>query len=103
LTLVGLVPLLDQLDAVRCKPVAHPEDGLAVGQSDAEVHPRGAGDRLVGGTQREREAGGVVEHEYAVVVASCGPRSEPEVRLVEPARALLVADRDCEVIHARPS
>src|SRR5215208_5511886 len=95
----GLIPLLDQLDAIGGKPVAQREHRVAVRHSDPEVHPRRAGNRLLAATERERKARGVVQHEYAVVIASRRPRAKAKVGLVETARALLITHLDSEVIH----
>src|SRR5512132_3878476 len=73
----GLVPLLDELDAVCGKTVAQGQDGLAVREADAEVHPPGWRDRLVRRAQRKREPLGVVQHQDAVVVAPRRPGAEP--------------------------
>ncbi len=98
---VGFVPLLDQLDTIARKPVAQLENSVTVGQSNAEVHPRRAGNLLDAATEAEREACGVVQHQHAVVIPSRRPRAKAEISLVEAAGALLIAYRDCEVIHNR--
>ena len=65
------------------------------------MHPAGANDRLLGGTQREREARGVLEHQDAIVVIPCRAGTEAKVGLIKAARAPLIAHRDRQVIHRR--
>jgi hypothetical protein len=97
----GFVPLLDQLEPIARNAVAQLENGVTVGQRDAEVHLRRPGDPLGAGIEGEREARVVVQHQHAVVIPSRRARAKAEISLVEAARALLVAYRDCEVIHNR--
>ena len=66
----------------------------------AEVQERRKPDRLVDQAERQREAGGVLQHQDAVVVAAGRRGVEAEVGLVEAARALLVAYGDREMIHS---
>src|SRR5688572_15875870 len=98
---IRLVPLFDQLDAVRGEPVAQRADGLAIAHPDAEVHPGGWGDPHLSQTERERESLRVVEHQDAVVVPPRRPGPEAEIGLVQAARALLVSDGNREVVHRR--
>jgi hypothetical protein len=90
--------LLDDLDAVGDEAVAQGDHRVAVGHVAAEVHPPGAGQRVVG-AEREREALRVVEHQHAVVVDAGRSRAEAEVGLVEAARGGLVADGEGQVVH----
>src|SRR5205085_8062649 len=82
---LGLVPLLDDRDAVGGEPVAEAPHLLRRGQAFPEVEEPRQPDRLVGGAEREREAVRVVEHQHAVVVPPRRARAEAEVRLVESA------------------
>ena len=93
--------MLHELDAVCDEALPQSHDSVTVGETNAEVQPVGAGDRIAGRAEGEREATVVVEHEDAIVVAPCRPRAEPEVALIEAARALLVANRDRQVVHSR--
>src|SRR5918998_415302 len=94
-----LVPLLDELDAVRHEQITQRQHRRAVRQRNAEVHPVWPRDRLVRRPERERESVRVVEHQDAVVVPPRRPCAEAEVRLVEAPRPLLVGHRDGEVVH----
>jgi hypothetical protein len=98
---VRLVPLFDQLYAVRGEAVAQRADGLGIAHPDAEVHPGGWGHPLLSQTERERESLRVVEHQDAVVVPPRRPGPEAELGLVEAARALPVANGNREVVHPR--
>ena len=91
--------LFDELDAVGGEAVAQREHGVAIGQAGAEVHPIGARDRVLRGSESEREAGGVIEHQDAVVVVPGGLRAETEIGFVEAARALLIANGERQMIH----
>src|SRR4029079_1796846 len=83
---LGLVPLLDDPDAVGAEPGAERLDGLPARQVDSEVEELGQADRLFGRPEREREPVRVVEHEDAAVVAARRPRGEAETRRLGTAR-----------------
>src|SRR5215204_628019 len=89
-----LIPLLDELDAVCGEAVAQAEDGGTVGQTNAEVHPGGANDRLLVGTERECKAARIVEHQDVIVVTPRRTRVEAKIGLIEATGALLIPDRD---------
>ena len=96
-----LVRHFNEFDTVVNKPIAKCKNGLSARKANTAVHPRWAIDGLRATAQREREAGGVVEHQNPIVIVLGRPRAEPEVGLVEASRACLIRHRDCQVVHPR--